>query len=111
MQAIKAYYDDGKFIPCEPVKIPKGSHAIITILDFSIENMHEENDNDVSRRQIEAMRRFREEIRSNDEPVHSIPERLQAFDTLCDAIDAAAGEEMPPLEPIRFREVEIWHMR
>ena len=36
MQAIKAYYEDGKFIPFQPVKIPKGSHAIITILDFPI---------------------------------------------------------------------------
>ena len=36
MQAIKAYYEDGKFIPFQPVKIPKGSYAIITILDFPI---------------------------------------------------------------------------
>ena len=36
MQAIKAYYEDGKFIPFQPVKIPKGSHAIVTILDFPI---------------------------------------------------------------------------
>jgi len=36
MQAVKAYYDEGKFIPFHPIKIPKGSHAIITILDFPI---------------------------------------------------------------------------
>jgi len=36
MQAIKAYYNEGTFIPFEPVVIPKGSHAIITILDFAI---------------------------------------------------------------------------
>jgi len=36
MQAIKAYYEDGKFVPFQPVKIPKGSHAIVTILDFPI---------------------------------------------------------------------------
>ncbi|MCL2386055.1 MAG: antitoxin family protein [Defluviitaleaceae bacterium] len=36
MQAIKAYYDEGAFIPFEPVVIPKGSHAIVTILDFVI---------------------------------------------------------------------------
>jgi len=34
MQA--AYYEEGKFVPFQPVKIPKGSHAIITILDFSM---------------------------------------------------------------------------
>ena len=36
MQAIKAYYEDGKFIPFQPIIIPKGSHAIVTILDFPI---------------------------------------------------------------------------
>ena len=36
MQAIKAYYNEGTFIPFEPVMIPQGSHAIITILDFVI---------------------------------------------------------------------------
>ena len=36
MQAVKAYYEDGKFIPFQPVRVPKGSHAIITILDFPI---------------------------------------------------------------------------
>jgi len=36
MQAIKAYYDEGAFVPFEPIAIPKGSHAIVTILDFAI---------------------------------------------------------------------------
>ena len=36
MQAVKAYYDEGIFVPFEPVVIPKGSHAIVTILDFAI---------------------------------------------------------------------------
>jgi len=36
MQAVKAYYDDGKFIPLEPIKVAKGSQAIVTILDFPI---------------------------------------------------------------------------
>ena len=36
MQAVKAYYSDGIFVPFEPVVIPKGSHAIVTILDFAI---------------------------------------------------------------------------
>ena len=36
MQAVKAYYNEGAFIPFEPVVVPRGSHAIITILDFAI---------------------------------------------------------------------------
>jgi len=37
MQAVKsyrAYYDDGLFIPYEPVTIPKGCEVIVTVLDF-----------------------------------------------------------------------------
>ena len=70
MQAYRVYYDEGKFIPFEPVEIKKGSQAIVTILDFPFENTNKQNSlNDASSRQIEAMRRFREEIRDNDEPV------------------------------------------
>jgi len=36
MQAVKAYYSEGAFVPFEPVVVPKGSHAIVTILDFVI---------------------------------------------------------------------------
>jgi len=36
MQAIKAYYDDGKFVPIQPIRLPKGSSAVITIFDFPI---------------------------------------------------------------------------
>ena len=43
MQAIKAYYNEGTFIPFEPVMIPQGSHAIITILD-SVINQEEHID-------------------------------------------------------------------
>ena len=39
MQAVRAYYDEGKFIPMQPVKIPKGSQAIITILDFAVDEV------------------------------------------------------------------------
>jgi len=74
MQAVKAYYSKGQFVPLGLGKLPEGTQAIITVLD---------------------------------EPMHSITERLKAFGALCDAIDAAANEEMPPLEPIRLREVEI----
>jgi len=62
MQAYKVYYDEGKFIPFEPVAIKKGSQAIVTVLDAPVAD-------DISRRQIEAMRRFRDEIRNSDEPV------------------------------------------
>ena len=40
MQAIKsyrAYYDDGLFIPYEPVAIPKGCQVVVTVLDFIVE--------------------------------------------------------------------------
>ena len=33
MLAVRAYYDEGKFVPLQPLRIPKGSHAIVTILD------------------------------------------------------------------------------
>jgi len=36
MQAVKAYYSEGAFVPFEPIAVPKGSHAIVTILDFVI---------------------------------------------------------------------------
>ena len=34
MQSVSAYYDEGKFVPIQPVNIPEGSQAIITILDY-----------------------------------------------------------------------------
>ena len=72
MQAVKAYYNGDTFTPFKPVKIPKGSHAIITILDFTINDANTFNDlDDVSVRQIEAMRQF---ITENDNCNESIPE-------------------------------------
>ena len=47
MQAVKsyrAYYDDGLFIPFEPVTIPKGSQVIVTVLDFLVEGLQESNE-------------------------------------------------------------------
>jgi len=67
MQACRAYYSKGNFVPFEPLKIPEGSHVIITVLDFLAREA--EQADDVCRRQAEAMRRFREEIRNCDEPV------------------------------------------
>ena len=36
MQAIKAYYDEGKFVPFQPMKLQKGSLAIVTMIDSPV---------------------------------------------------------------------------
>ena len=44
MQAVKtyrAYYNDGLFIPYEPVTIPKGCQVVVTVLDFLLEDVKE----------------------------------------------------------------------
>jgi len=33
----RAYYDDGFFVPYEPVSIPKGCQVVVTVLDFLAE--------------------------------------------------------------------------
>jgi len=40
----RAYYDDGLFIPYEPVTIPKGCQVVVTVLDFPIEGAQESNE-------------------------------------------------------------------
>ena len=67
MQACKAYYNDGRFIPFEPLDIPEGCHAIITVLDFSVERI-DVSPEDVSRRQKKAVSRFRDVVQ-NSEPL------------------------------------------
>ena len=42
-----------------------------------------------------------------EETPKGIDERLKELDAIMQAIDAAADEEMPPLEPIRFREANL----
>jgi len=80
MQTFKAYYENGRFIPVESIKIPNGSRAIVTVLDLP--------DNDIDEKvkdriHAEAWREFLDEIRSiNNEPV---------------------GE----FERVKFREIEI----
>ena len=74
MQACKAYYNNGRFVPLGFGKLPEGTQAIITLLE---------------------------------EIPKGIDERLKEFDAIMQAIDAAADEEMPLLEPIRLREVEL----
>ncbi|MCL2499766.1 MAG: DUF104 domain-containing protein [Defluviitaleaceae bacterium] len=47
MQAVKAYrayYDDGLFIPYEPVAIPKGCQVVVTVLDFLAEGAQKSNE-------------------------------------------------------------------
>jgi len=74
MQACKAYYDKGRFVPLGFGTLPEGTQAIITLLE---------------------------------EIPKGIDERLKEFDSIMQAIEAAADEEMPPLEPIRLREVDL----
>jgi predicted DNA-binding antitoxin AbrB/MazE fold protein len=74
MQACRAYYTNGRFVPLGLGKLPEGTKAIITLLE---------------------------------EMPNRTDERLKALDSIMQAIDDAADEEMPPLEPIRLREVEI----
>ena len=58
MQAYRAYYEAGGFIPLDKIDIPEGSQAIVTVL--------EESPEDISRRQRAAMARFREAIQTSE---------------------------------------------
>ena len=78
MQAYKAIYNKGQFVPLEPVTIPEGSNAIITVLDFPVSGL---SDGDNS--------------------------QLAAFDALISAIHAS-GEEVPAFERAQLhREVKL----
>ena len=67
MQAVKAYYEEGKFIPFKPIKAPNGSHAIVTILDFPIDI----------------------------ETVSPHESRIEWLNRLHEAVDLSMDEEMP----------------
>jgi len=41
----KAYYDNGFFIPYEPVTIPKGCQVVVTVLDSIAEDTQKSNYN------------------------------------------------------------------
>ena len=77
MRACKAYYDNGRFVPIGLEKLPKGTRAIITLLEEPIGNFK------------------------------SLEEELNELEEINKAIEAAIDEEMPPIEKIKFREVEI----
>jgi predicted DNA-binding antitoxin AbrB/MazE fold protein len=67
MQAYRAYYDGGRFVPLEAVEIPEGSQAIITVLDDALGSAFGERAHNVH---AEAWREFLEEIGNIDnEPV------------------------------------------
>ena len=74
MQACKAYYSQGRFVPLGFGNLPEGTQAIITLLE---------------------------------ETPKDINDRLKDFSIIMQAIDVAADEEMPPIEPLRFREAEL----
>jgi len=57
MQAYRAYFEAGRFVPLIKVEIPEGSQAIVTVL--------EESPNEMSFRQRAAMARFREAVRAS----------------------------------------------
>ena len=77
MQAVKAYCEEGLFIPFQPVKIPNGRHAIITILDFPLNEDKSTSDTDSD---------------TNNTPSES---RMAWLDRLEAAIDLAVDEELP----------------
>ena len=56
MQAVKAYYDEGKFVPVKPIRLPKGSSAVITIFDFAIVEINTAMDES----RVEWLNRLRE---------------------------------------------------
>ena len=61
MQAYRARFERGRFVPLAALEIPEGSQAIVTVLDDA--------QDDVCQRQRAALARFREEMRNCDEPV------------------------------------------
>jgi len=78
MQAVKAYYDEGKFVPLQPIQIPKGSQAIVTILDLPIiDNELSESENVISDEAYSDWRkRLKEAIAlSMDEDLPDLPPR------------------------------------
>ena len=74
MQACRAYYSNGRFVPIGLGTLPEGTQAIITLLN---------------------------------EPPKGVAERLDEFDRIMVAINAATDEEMPPIEGVRLRGCDL----
>ena len=92
MQAYRAYYEGGRIVPLGNPFIAEGSEIILTVLEPQVKNRAE--------RQREAFMRFMAAMENS-------PPLTDEFDALVDDIRAASDEEMPALERIKFREVEI----
>jgi len=58
MQAYRAYYKGGRFVPLDTVQLPEGSQAIVTVL--------EESPEEICRRQREAMKQFRKAVQASE---------------------------------------------
>ena len=66
MQACRAYYSEGRFIPLEPLDIPEGSQAIVTVIDFLTSTSRTADaPEDTNRRQREAVADFRNAVRNS----------------------------------------------
>ena len=87
MQAVRAYYDEGKFVPMQPVRIPKGSQAIVTILDFAIGEVKPIID---------------------DTPNKPSASRIEWLNRLEAAIDDSEDEELPDWPFQRSKEMRLW---
>ncbi|MDR1701962.1 MAG: DUF104 domain-containing protein [Sporomusaceae bacterium] len=72
MQACRAYYQNGRFVPLETLKIPEGSQAIVTVLDFPVEDFNKKSNS-----------------------------QLEAFDALIAEIHES-GEEVPEFERVKL---------
>ena len=66
MQACKAYYRNGQFVPVEALEIPEGSEAIVTVLDTAQSGMSQIPEENAH---AKTWRKFLEEIKACDEPL------------------------------------------
>jgi len=92
MQACEGYVENGRFYPIGTLALTSiRLRAFLTVLDEPVKAPKAES--------VSA--------RSTDLERETINERLKDFSAIMGAINAAAHEEMPPIEPIRFREVTV----
>jgi hypothetical protein len=77
-QAYEGYFDNGSFFSSgRTISIPEKTRVVVTVFDEPAKAVNE------------------------------VDKRLKEFDAIMEAVHAAADEEMPPIESIRFREVEL----
>ncbi len=75
MQAYKAYYENGRFVPLGMGTLPEGTQAIVTVLE--------------------------EPPIETAQPIDTA-QRLKDFDELMERIHEAADEPMPPIERVKL---------